>query len=57
MPNRSFPAVEALVGQVRPVAAGRSDPGRILVQTISMACPVGADPYAVLGCWLVEGAV
>ena len=31
-------------------------PARILAQTISMACPGGADPYAVLGV-LIEGAV
>jgi hypothetical protein len=37
-------------------AAGRPDPTRILAQTISFACPGGADPYAVLGV-LVEGAV
>ena len=34
----------------------RPDPARILAQTISFACPGGADPYAILGV-LVEGTV
>jgi hypothetical protein len=54
MPDRSFPAVDNLIRRAQRAAAGRSDPARILAQTISIACPGGADPYAVLGV-LVEG--
>ena len=56
MPDRPFPAVDNLIRRVQRVAAGRPDPTRILAETISMACPGGADPYAVLGL-LIEGAV
>jgi hypothetical protein len=56
MPDRSFPAVDNLIRRAQGAAAGRSDLARILAQTISMACPDGADPYAVLGV-LVEGTV
>ena len=51
-----FPLVDNLIRRAQRVAAGRPDPARILAQTISMACPGGADPYAVLGV-LVEGTV
>ncbi len=56
MPDRPFPAVENLIRRVQRVAAGRPDPARILAETINMACPGGADPYAVLGL-LIEGTV
>jgi hypothetical protein len=56
MPDRPFPAVEALIRRVQRVAASRPDPMYILAQTISMTGAIGADPYAVLGV-LVEGAV
>ena len=56
MPDRSYPAVDHLVRRAQRAAAGRSDAARILAQTISMACPGGADPYAVLGV-LIEGTV
>src|SRR5271165_2154939 len=56
MPDRAFPAVEALIRRVQRVAASRPDPMYILAQTISMTGAIGADPYAVLGV-LVEGAV
>ena len=56
MPDRSFPAVDNLIRRAQRAAAGRPDPARILAQTISMACPGGADPYAVLGV-LIEGTV
>jgi hypothetical protein len=56
MPDRPFPAVEALIRRVQRVAASRPDPMHILAQTISMTGAIGADPYAVLGV-LVEGAV
>jgi hypothetical protein len=56
MPDRPFPAVEALIRRVQRVAAARPDPMHILAQTISMTGAIGADPYAVLGV-LVEGAV
>src|SRR5258708_2906546 len=56
MPDRPFPAVEALIRRVQRVAASRPDPTYILAQTISMTGAIGADPYAVLGV-LVEGAV
>ena len=56
MPDRSFPAVEALVRRVQRVAANRPDPLHILAQTIGMTGTIGMDPYAVLGV-LVEGAV
>ena len=56
MPDRSFPAVDNLIRRAQRVAAGPPDPARILAHTISMACPGGADPYAVLGL-LIEGTV
>ena len=56
MPDRPFPAVEALVRRVQRVAANRPDPLHILAQTIAMTGTIGVDPYAVLGV-LVEGAV
>ena len=56
MPDRPFPVVDNLIRCAQRVAAGRSDPARILAQTINMACPGGADPYAVLGV-LIEGTV
>ena len=56
MPDRPFPAVEALIRRVQRVAASRPDPMHILAQTISMTGAIGADPYAVLGV-LIEGAV
>jgi hypothetical protein len=56
MPDRPFPALEALIRRVQRVAASRPDPMHILAQTISMTGAIGADPYAVLGV-LIEGAV
>src|ERR1700722_17763348 len=56
MPDRSYPAVQALVRRVQRVAANRPDPAHILAQTISMAGTIGMDPDVVLGI-LVEGAV
>jgi len=56
MPERPFPAVDALIRRVQRVAASRPDPMYILAQTISMTGAIDADPYAVLGV-LVEGAV
>ena len=56
MPDRPFPAVDNLIRRAQRLAAGRPNPARILAQTISLACPGGADPYAVLGV-LVEGTV
>jgi hypothetical protein len=56
MPDRPFPAVNALIRRIQRVAASRPDPMHILAQTISMTGEVGADPHAVLGV-LVEGAV
>ena len=56
MPDRPFPAVDNLIRRAQRVAAGRPDPAHILAQTIRMACPGGADPYAVLGL-LIEGTV
>jgi hypothetical protein len=56
MPDRPFPAVEALIRRVQRVAASRPDPMHILAQTIGMTGAIGADPYAVLGV-LIEGAV
>jgi hypothetical protein len=56
MPDRSFPVVDGLIRRAQRVAAGRPDPAHILAQTIRMACPGGADPYAVLGL-LIEGTV
>jgi hypothetical protein len=56
MPDRPFPAVDALIRRVQRAAAQRPDPLYIIAQTISMAPTVGVDPYALLGV-LVEGAV
>ena len=56
MPDRSYPAVEALVRRVQRVAASRPDPLHVLAATISMTGVIGMDPYAVLGI-LIEGAV
>jgi hypothetical protein len=56
MPDRSFPAVQALVRRVQRVAANRPDPAHIHAQTISITGTIGMDPHVVLGI-LVEGAV
>jgi hypothetical protein len=56
MPDRPFPAVEALIRRVQRIAASRPDPMHILAHTIGMTGAIGADPYEVLGV-LVEGAV
>ncbi len=56
MPDRPYPAVEALIRRVQRVAASRPDPLHILATTISMTGTIGMDPYAVLGV-LIEGAV
>lgn len=56
MPDRPYPAVDALIRRIQRVAASRPDPMYILAQTINMAGAIGMDPYAVLGV-LVEGAV
>jgi hypothetical protein len=56
MPDRPYPAVDALIRRVQRVAASRPDPLNILAQTIKMSGPIGLDPYKVLGV-LVEGAV
>ena len=56
MPDRSYPAVDHLIRRAQRAAAGRPDAARILAQTICMACPGGAEPYAVLGV-LIEGTV
>jgi hypothetical protein len=56
MPDRPCPAVDNLIRRAQRVAAGQPDPAHILAQTIRMACPGGADPYAVLGL-LIEGTV
>jgi hypothetical protein len=55
MPERAFPAVDALIRRVQRAVASRPDPMHILAQTISMTGEIGADPYAVLGV-LIEGA-
>jgi hypothetical protein len=56
MPDRPFPAVDALIRRVQRVAANRPDPLVILARSISMSGEIGLDAYAVLGV-LVEGAV
>ena len=56
MPERAFPAVDALIRRVQRAVASRPDPMHILAQTIIMTGEIGADPYAVLGV-LIEGAV
>ena len=55
MPDRPFPALDALIRRVQRVAANRPDPMRILAQTISLTGAIDADPHAVLGV-LIEGA-
>jgi hypothetical protein len=53
-PDRSFSAVDYLLRRAQRGAAGRPDAAQILAQTISMACPGSADPYAVLGAYTQE---
>jgi hypothetical protein len=55
MPDRPFPAVDALIRRVQRVAAERPDPTHILAEVISMIGASEADPYVVLGV-LMEGA-
>jgi hypothetical protein len=43
MPDRAFPAVDALIRKVQRVAASRPDPMHILAQTISMTGEIGTD--------------
>jgi hypothetical protein len=56
MPDRPYPAIDALIRRVQRVAADRPDPTHILAEVISMIGASEADPYTVLGV-LVEGAV
>jgi hypothetical protein len=55
MPDRPYPAIDALIRRVQRVAADRPDPTHILAEVISMIGASEADPYTVLGV-LVEGA-
>ena len=55
MPERSYPAIDALIRQVQRVVDNRSDPTRILAEVIGVIGASGADPCTVLGV-LVEGA-
>ena len=55
MPDRPYPAIDALIRRVQRVAADRPDPTHILAEVISMIGASEADPYVVLGV-LVEGA-
>jgi hypothetical protein len=55
MPDRPFPAVDALIRRVQRVAADRPDPRVILAEVIRMIGASEADPYEILGV-LVEGA-
>jgi hypothetical protein len=50
MPDRPFLTADDLIRRAQRVAAGGPNPARILAQTITLACPGGTDPYAVLGC-------
>jgi hypothetical protein len=56
MPDRPFPAVEALIRRVQRVAASRPDPMHIRAQTISMTGAIGADLYAG-HCSLMAGSL
>jgi hypothetical protein len=56
MPDRPYPAVDALIRRVQRVAANRPDPLHILAEMINMiGASETADPYTILGV-LVEGA-
>jgi hypothetical protein len=55
MPDRPYPALDALIRRVQRVAKDRPDPTHILAEVISMIGASEADPYTVLGV-LVEGA-
>jgi len=54
MPDRPYPAIDALIRRVQRVAADRPDPTHILAEVIAMIGASEADPYLVLGV-LVEG--
>ena len=54
MPDRPYPAIDALIRRVQRVAADRPDATHILAEVISMIGASEADPYTVLGI-LVEG--
>jgi hypothetical protein len=56
MPDRPYPAVDALIRRVQRIARNRPDPLHILAETISMTGAIDLDPYAVLGV-LAEGIV
>lgn len=56
MPNRPYPAIDALVRRVKRIAAERPDPTQILAEMITMIGASDVDPYVILGV-LVEGAV
>jgi hypothetical protein len=56
MPDRPYPAINALIRRVKRIAAERPDPTHILAETITLIGASDADPYAILGV-LVEGAV
>jgi hypothetical protein len=55
MPDRPYPAIDALIRRVQRVARDRPDATHILAEMISMISASEADPYTVLGV-LVEGA-
>jgi hypothetical protein len=56
MPNRPYPAIDALVRRVKRLAAERPDPAHILAEIITMIGASETDPYVILGV-LVEGTV
>lgn len=56
MPNRRYPAIDALARRVKRLAAERPDPSHALAEIITMIGDSDADPYVIMGV-LVEGAV
>jgi hypothetical protein len=56
MPNRPYPAIDALVRRVKRIAAERPDPTHVLAEMITMIGAADVDPYVILGV-LVEGTV
>ena len=54
MPERMFPDLEKLIGQIEATATDAPDPLAILVALMKMAIASEADPYMLAGA-LIEG--
>jgi hypothetical protein len=54
MPDRTFPALDALVRHVEETATNQLDPVAVLVAMLKLVVASDADPYLLVGA-LIEG--